>query len=112
MRCWKRRGENASVSAHTNMVAKQCPIREGFGVQTSGSIGDVKETKRLVEQDEPVLVARHCSSKENRVLQSLQRCAVLRQLLVVSVIEPIESNRLVNACRHSRITRIVGDLYS
>jgi len=28
VRCWKRRGENASVSAHTNMVAKQCPRRE------------------------------------------------------------------------------------
>jgi hypothetical protein len=25
VRCWKRGGENASVSAHTNMVAKQWP---------------------------------------------------------------------------------------
>jgi hypothetical protein len=32
---------------------------KGFGVQTSGSSGEVKETKRLEEQDEPVLVARH-----------------------------------------------------
>jgi len=60
LRSGNRRGEDASVSAHTNMVAKQCPKKgKGFGVQTSGSIGDVKETKRFEVQDEPILVARH-----------------------------------------------------
>lgn len=72
VRCWKRRGENASVSAHTNMMAKQCPRREGFGVQTSGSIGDVKETKRLVEQDEPVLAARHLIVPHRRRTESFK----------------------------------------
>jgi len=69
LRSRNRRGENASVSAHTNMVAKQCPQRgKDFGVQTNGSIGDVKEMKRFQVQDEPVLVARHpvVHRKENR----------------------------------------------
>jgi len=41
-------------------------------VQTSGSIGDVKETKRLEVQDEPDLVARHLvvHHKENRGSQA------------------------------------------
>jgi len=48
MRSGNRRGEDAGVSAHTNMVAKQYPKKgKGFGVQTNGSIGDVKETKRF-----------------------------------------------------------------
>lgn len=59
MRCWKRGGENASVSAHTNMVAKQCPRRERLWCADEWINGEVKETKRLEEQDEPVLVARH-----------------------------------------------------
>jgi len=71
-------------------------------VQTSGSIGDVRETKRFEGQDEPILVARHLvvHRKENRESQSLQRRAVLRQCFVVSVIEPVESNRLDDAYRH------------
>jgi hypothetical protein len=41
---------------------------KGFGVQTSGSIGDVKETKRFEVQDEPALVARYLVAhrEENR----------------------------------------------
>ena len=82
-------------------------------MQTSGSIGDVEETKQSKEQDEPILVARHLvvPQRENREPQSLQRRAVLRQCFVVLVVEPIESNRLVDAYRHSGRTRIVGNLY-
>lgn len=44
VRSGNRRGEDAGVSAHTNMVAKQCPNKgQDFGVQTSGSIGDVRD---------------------------------------------------------------------
>jgi hypothetical protein len=68
---------------------------KGFGVQTGGSIGDVKETKRFEVQDEPVLVARpRCSSRGEQRASSLRRRAVLRQCFGSSVIEPIGSGRL------------------
>jgi len=57
-------------------------------------------------QDELVLggEAPYCSQRE-RGASSLQRNAVLRQPSCHSVIEPIESNRLLDAIRCYRISR-------
>jgi len=53
-----------------------------------------EETKHFEVQDEPVLVARpRCSSRGEQRASSLRRRAVLRQCFVISVIQPIGSNR-------------------
>ena len=70
---WNGGGEKCQcIGAHKH-GGKANPEGKGFGVQTSGSSGDVRETKRFEGQDEPILVARHLvvHRKENRGSQSL-----------------------------------------
>jgi hypothetical protein len=90
------------------MVAKQYPKKgKGFGVQTGGSIGDVKETKRFEEQDEPVLVARHLVEG----FKPIKACGLASVLCDLGHRNRLGVIVFHDACRHSGITRIVGNLW-
>jgi hypothetical protein len=77
-------------------------------VQASRSIGDGRETRDGVIQDEPVLGAKHFIAHEGSTGLKAAKSTVLCQCLVISVISPNGSDRLLDAFRRYRISRYCG----
>jgi len=98
----QERGKCQCIGAH-NHGGKAMPEGKGFGVQKRGSIGDVKETKRFENKMSRSLWRGISLFIEGELSLKPTKGCRLASALVVSVIEPIESNLLVDACHRSRI---------
>jgi hypothetical protein len=78
---------------------------EGIALCRRVDRSGMEERHETEVQDEPVLGAKHLIARGERGASSLQWYAVLCRCLVISVIEPIGSNRLLDAIRRYRISQ-------